>query len=463
VTRAEAQKILARPRFVALVSALISLSAVLTVAEAAVDRGSSVHRWMNVAHLFISAVFIVELAIRFRSFGKKHKFFREHWQDVLSLLPLVPPFPAFPLMRLLRLLRLMTLFDIVRRQRGLLPYSRKRGMRELLLVLGLVIVAITVGSAGMLTFEHDTAEGVRTFDQAFWFNVYSLISAQPIPNPPVTLGGRIVSLGVVLMGPITFATLAGTMAAYIAEGIRSEGTTVDWDDLHDHIIICGWNRKAELIVAECRAAGKLETMPIVCIAETEGQPPFADPSLRPFVQFIHEDFTKVEALEKAGVRRASRCIILSDLGKGRRERDADARTILAALTIEKLNPAIYTCAEINRREYISHLEMGNVNDYVVGGEHSAFLLAQAALNPGVMSVFTELLSYNLGNRFHRCKVGAKWKGKRFFDLLVHLKEKHDAILIAVEKSGGKVLLNPKDYEFDGSEDLVMIASREVRI
>ena len=68
-----------------------------------------------------------------------------------------------------------------------------------------------------------------------------------------------------------------------------------------------------------------------------GTPTFADPTLKSYVQFLNEDFTKVEALEKAGVHRASKCIILSDTGRGRKDRDADARTILAALTIEKLN------------------------------------------------------------------------------------------------------------------------------
>ena len=104
--------------------------------------------------------------------------------------------------------------------------------------------------------------------------------------------------------------------------------------------------------------------------------------------------------------------------------------------MEKLNHDVYTCAEINRREHGSHLEMGNVNDYVVSGEHSAFLLAQAALNPGVMEVFTELLSFQFGNQFYRHKIGAAWDGKTFFELMVHLKEAHAAILIAVTKKDG---------------------------
>jgi len=180
------------------------------------------------------------------------------------------------------------------------------------------------------------------------------------------------------------------------------------------------------------------------------------------VQFLNDDFTKLEALEKAGVKRAARAIILSDTARGRKERDADARTVLAALTIERLNPDVYTAAEINRREHGHHLEMGKVNDYVVSGEHSAFLLAQSAITRGVMSVFSELLTHEHGNRFTRCQVPARMKGKTFVDLMVHVKKEHDALLVGVNR-GKEMILNPTGYVFEGGEDVVLITSRPVSL
>lgn len=96
-------------------------------------------------------------------------------------------------------------------------------------------------------------------------------------------------------------------------------------------------------------------------------PEFTDPELASRVFLQQEDFTKVSSLEKAGVHRASICIILADTSRGRSDQDADARTILAALTVEKLKPNIYTCAELYNREFRSHLQMGKVNAFVVTG------------------------------------------------------------------------------------------------
>jgi voltage-gated potassium channel len=272
-----------------------------------------------------------------------------------------------------------------------------------------------------------------------------------------------VAVIVILTGLFTFATVVGTISALVSDRMRSGDLIVDWEDLRDHLIICGFNRKAEIIIREYIAAYPDDDRPIVVLAELEGGvPQLRDPASRARVQFLNDDFTKLEALEKAGIRRAARCILLADLSKGRKERDADARTVLAALTIERLNPGIYTVAEINRREHAHHLEMGKVNDYVVSGEQSAFLLAQSAITRGVMSVFSELLTREHGNRFSRCALTQAWKGRTFVELMVHMKEAHNALLVGVEE-GEKIVVNPTSYVFTGAEDVVLIAARDVKL
>ena len=94
----------------------------------------------------------------------------------------------------------------------------------------------------------------------------------------------------------------------------------------------------------------------------------------------------------------------------------------------------------------------------------AFLLAQAAIHRGVVSVFTELVSYaQSGNKLQRRKVNKTWSGKTFFDLFVHLKKERDAILVAVADAGGTMRVNPPDYAFRGDEEVVLIATGDVEI
>lgn len=327
---------------------------------------------------------------------------------------------------------------------------------------GFVLLAVVLASAALVTFERESNPHLDTFTKAFWFSVYSVVAAEPIPNPPTTLGGHIAAIFVILTGLFAFATVVGTISALVADRMSTGDLVMDWEDLKDHTIVCGWSRKANIILQELVTAFPDDDRPIVVVAEFEqGHPPL-DPAIRARVQFLNDDFTKLESLEKAGVKRATRAIILADTARGRKERDADARTVLCALTIERLNPDVYTCAEIHRRENAHHLAMGKVNDYIVAGEHSAFLLAQSTITRGVMKVFSELLTHTQGNRFSRCTVPVKWKGKSFVELMTHVKEKHDALLVAVSK-GDDTVVNPKDYVFTGGEDIVLISQANVRL
>ena len=443
--------------------AVAGLSFALTAATLAEEAGSPSRAWPVVA--FVSGVLLaMEWAARLLLAPGHRKAPKGAVLDGLAALSLVLPTTRIPAFALLRLLRLWTLV----RRGGRLVAHRQRGPRTLLVATGVVGCTVVCGTAAILLFERGQNPTLGGFDHALWFSFYSLFAQEPGDRGPYTLGGHLATLGMMFTGLGTFAVLTGTVSALVSERIRSPELHVDWQDLRDHLIICGWSRKAEVVVREYRAhlarahdqAGL--DMPVVVIAELDHPPAFTEAELRPHVQFLSDDFTKVAALEKAGVRKASRVVLLSDTTRGRRERDADARTILAALTIEKLNHEVYTCAEINRREYGAHLEMGNVNDYVVAGEHSAFLLAQGALNRGMVGLFTELFSRSAGNRLCHAEVGACWKGRSFFDLFVHLKESEDAILVAVVE-GGNTVLNPHSYELRGGERVVLIAAHDVRL
>ena len=445
------------------VSALTTALTVATLAEAA---GGAARVWPVLA--FVAGLLLaIEWMARLALAPTPRRRPRGAILDGLAALALVLPTARVPAFVLLRLLRLWTL---VRRGDRFVAASRRsrRGERTLLIASGVVGCTVIGGTAAILVFERGQNPTLAGFDHALWFSFYSLFAQEPGDRAPYTLGGHLATLGMMFTGLGTFAVLTGTVSALVSERIRSPELHVDWEDLRCHLIICGWSRKAEVVVREYRAhltrardqAGL--DMPVVVIAELDHPPAFTEAELRPHVQFLNDDFTKVAALEKAGVRRASRVVLLSDTTRGRRERDADARTILAALTIEKLNHDVYTCAEINRREYGSHLEMGGVNDYVVAGEHSAFLLAQGALNRGMVGLFTELFSRSAGNRLCHAEVGACWAGRSFFDLFVHLKESEDAILVAVE-DGANTVLNPHSYQLRGGERVVLIAAHDVKL
>lgn len=451
--------------------ALVLVSVVLTLCEftltsTATPETRSLLVQIELVNDLITLVFAIELSLRFVACPLKRRFFQEYWIDILAVLPLFRVFRSVRVIRLFRLVRLLRMFGVASRLAMHFPEILRRGALEYVFVCGLLALTVLFGTGAMMVFEgHPTGNSEQAFDlqDSFWFSVYSLFAGEPIPGPPQTIGGRLVAVFVMFMGLTIFAMFTGTVSAFMVERLRTESGIVDWDSLENHIIICGWNSKAEIIVAEFRASAAASQRPIAVITQFEGEPPTLAPDIRKTVRFLNDDFTRIAALEQVGVHRAKTCIIMADTSGGRSEQDADARTILAALTVEKLNPAVYTCAELMNRSYASHLKMGHVNDFVVSGEYGGYMLAQAAMNRGLMGVFSELLTYQRGNEFYRTAIPEEWLGKHFNDLFTQLKLTHNAILVAVHAPSGEMIVNPSHHTFAEGDEIVVIAEQEIEL
>jgi len=170
------------------------------------------------------------------------------------------------------------------------------------------------------------------------------------------------------------------------------------DELNKHVLICGFSTKVAVLATEFLLDPAFKDAEILLVSEKAS---LESMKLRGVntdrISVLNEDFTRMETLKKAGVERAVGAVILSEDGENRTTRDIDARTILAALTIEKLNPKIHTSAEIYNEEYATHLKMGGVEDVVIQGEFSGKLLARISMHEGLLAFFKDMLSRESGN------------------------------------------------------------------
>ncbi|QEG22180.1 potassium channel family protein [Mariniblastus fucicola] len=457
----------------------------------------------------ITGIFVVELTLRFLAFGNWRRFLAEHWLDVLATIPLFRIFRTARALRFLRLFRLFRLMGVLSRLSTHYPYILRRGALDFLVICGLLIVSVAFGTIAIMRAERSTrnhpdaavasatdvdSNGVASslkpgdatdliaqpgvavdydiaelpssdgaefnFENSFWFSVYTLLAGEPIPGTPHSLSGRVITVFLMFMGMTIFAIFAGTVSAFMVDRLRVEGKVVNLDELDDHVVICGWTAKTETIIHEYRATKATKSTPIVVISELESDQLDSHIERLPNVWLMHDDFTKLSALKRAGIERAKSCLVLSDTSGGRSEQDADARTILAALTAEKINPDVYTCAELFNRDYASHLDIGHVNDYVISGEYGAHMLAQASRSRGLMEVLGELLTSRRGNEFHRQAIPDNWIGTSFNEQFATAKMEKDVVLLAVHPAGeanARPIVNPTNHTFTEGDEVVVIS------
>jgi voltage-gated potassium channel len=402
---------------------------------------------------------------------------------------------------LLRLFRVLRLFGVVSRLSSHYPYVFRRGIAEYIVVVGMLLTTVIFGTVSMYFFEagadreggqpvanavadvlptgpRDPANGQSrnvqnenkaanknefNLETSFWFSIYSMFAGEPTPVTPQTIGGKVIAVLVMFMGVTIFAMFTGTVTAFMVERFRVGNSDVEIADVEHHLIICGWNSRAEIIIREYRSTTRTRYLPIVVISEQEIDLLSVPEDIRANVMFVHDDFTRMVALDRANVLRAEACIILSDTSGGRSEQDADARTILGALTVEKMNPEIYTCAELMNRSYGSHLEMGHVDDYVVSGEYNAYMLAQATLNRGLMGMLNELITNQHGQTFRRLVVPREWEGATYIDKMVQLKRDSNVALIGVRDADGEIVVNPVDHVFQLEDEIVVICNSNFKL
>ena len=451
------ERLITHPWTELLLMLLILMSVGVVILEVGTWPGSPLG--LRQLDLVLMSLFSVELGIRFGIARRKRRFFQVYWLDLIAILPWGSG------LRLLRLLRLLRIGNWLSRR---LSYRGPAFTSYVSLQISLATVVVLIVIGGSLTLYQVEQGGgsFRSLSQTFWWSVLTLVASEPIGGEAETPAGRVVTLIMMLSGLTLFAGLTGIISAKMVERLQAaaERGAVDLEELQDHVVICGWNRGGHLVVEELHLDPQLRGRSLVIVAEfTEIPERELNRIDRRQIQFYTGDYTTIDVLETIGIDRAAQAILLADATRPRSDQDRDARTVLAALTIEKLNPQIHTCAQLLDRKNDVQLRVAGVEDVVVGDELTSHLIATSARNQGLTDVLTEILTLQVGNQFYKIPLPAGWAGIPFAEASQRVKQLHDGILLALERyqSGQRhSLVNPAaDTRLEPQDQLILIAPR----
>lgn len=453
-----AAKLVARPGFDLTILILIAVSVALLCLEVALVPSDPLYKSVVLVSDAITIIFALELILRFLASKNRRRFFREFWIDILAVLPL---FRALRFLRLLRMLRLFRAVNLITRQTRILEWLFRKRSTEYLLTSILLLFATLFGTLGLSHFRVHNESGWNLLERSFWETLFTLFAGEPITEFPSSLGGKVVILMVQFCGITFFALMTGTVSAVMIEKLK-EGNVfhqILLEELEGHILICGFNAGVETVIAEFQNHSDFREREIVIISERDELPSmnYLFPSR---VRSVKDDFTRADVLTRCNVEKCSVAIIVSEISHNRSRQDADARTVLAALTIEKLNPSVHTCAELSNAMSESHLRMGGVNEVIVTRSIAGHLLAQAAMYSANVHLLQELLQPTRGNTLQPFEVSPELVGLSFSEALTEYHKQTGSILVAVDKSDGKILVNPKNYVLEANDKLICVAPHE---
>ena len=135
------------------------------------------------------------------------------------------------------------------------------------------------------------------------------------------------------------------------------------------------------------------------------------------------------------------------------------RTVLSALTIEQMNPEIYTIAEVTGQRQNEMLRHAGVEEIVVGDWYAGVILGSASRNQGLVRLLDQVLTTEYGNAFYTLTVPNDCDGKTVAQLHAFLMEEHRALMISVENETGTLDVNPPpEQHVRSGQQIVVLAN-----
>ena len=322
---------------------------------------------------------------------------------------------------------------------------------NILNLLGIILIIVFCSGYLISCFEPGLS-----FASGIWWSIVTLTTVGYGDISPSTIEGRILAVLIMFFGIGLLGILSASLASMLMSMRIRENKGMVTSKVNNHIIICEWNHRARGVWQELRADKQTEKIPIIVIADIE-EKPVDDPDLI-FIRGIVNE----ETLKRANLKQAATIIILGD---DRLETTAkDAKVVLTTLTVETINPAVYSVVELADKTNELHCQRANADEIIIDSELSSHLLASAACDHGISRIISELLSSRYGNELHSMPVPKHMIGDTFLDLFIAMKKQQNTTVFGVQKGrGGKCISNPDAEYLITEEDYLLVISKERKI
>jgi len=286
----------------------------------------------------------------------------------------------------------------------------------------------------------------------YWWSIVTMTTVGYGDKYPVSIGGRIVAVPLMIIG----IGILGLLIGVISEGILSLRSRLMKGygsiTFKDHILICGWNAsKVDTIINEIRGGSALTKTPVVLVNDVLDENPYESDKEVYYVRGLQSDS---QTLKRANIMNCSKAIIIAENDNPK----TDDTTILTVLQIESLNKEIFTCAELVDMSKSDLLRKANCDEIVAASDFSVKLLVQSIEDPGLSIILSDMISNSYGVQVDSHVVKSEFVGKKYSDMFNSMYDS-DMLPIAIKHDEKHIVNPPKDTILKGDDIVYYITNR----
>ncbi len=179
---------------------------------------------LNYYDNIICVIFLIDFTLNILGSSPKSAYFIKErgWLDLLGSIPSFGFFQFSGLLRLFRISRLARITRLMREQNKkqlVDDVMKNRGQYATFITILLAILVLTVASVVVLQFEStDPNANIQTGWDSFWFSIVTITTVGYGDRYPVTVGGRITAMFIMIAGVGIIGALASILSSLLVGG-----------------------------------------------------------------------------------------------------------------------------------------------------------------------------------------------------------------------------------------------------
>lgn len=314
-------------------------------------------------------------------------------------------------------------------------------LRQTMISIALSIVLMGFGSIGYMVIEG------WNFMDAFYMTIITLATVGYGEVHKVSLGGRIFTVVLILLGVGFFLYVAGNIIQFLVEGrirlvLGRRKLDTQINKLKGHYIICGYGRIGR-VLARFLIARYID---VVVIERDQHRIAKLDED---GILYLIGEATDEAVLERAGIQRAKGIITVVA---------TDADNVFLVLIAKQLNPKIFIVARAGQNAAKKTLRAAGADIVISPYDLGARRMAHAILRPTVIRFLeTAFADESVDIQIEEIRVGpnSSMVGMTLKDS--GIRQDYDLIIMVVRKPDDTMTFNPQaDTMIEAGDTVVVV-------